>query len=342
VKRGDTRVVSGDLTTSMRALAFGVQVDPSFDYPLPIGGLDLLDFSVFDRNVQFALLFAGVFGAGNLQHPNLWGGRFDASVDFFWLLVKSNDSVFDSRGELTGARVRHVPASTGVNLGFQATPFQKLTAHYELRYDGYSSDELTADDFVPPSSTLTHGAGIGYEYRRKGYSVNANLARHHRTAANPWGLEPALEAAPASFTKYDAGASKDFILATFHTIHLIGQYFGGDKLDRFSMYQFGYFDSARMHGVPSAVRFAELAMFRGSYSFNLFNQYRIDLFVDHARGRGTPSGDGWQPVTGLGLGLNLRTPGNTILRVDAGRSFLPQSFQGAGTTVLQVLLLKPL
>ena len=30
----------------------------------------------------------------------------------------------------------------------------------------------------------------------------------------------------------------------------------------------------------------ELAMFRGSYSFNLFNQYRIDLFVDHARGRG--------------------------------------------------------
>ena len=41
----------------------------------------------------------------------------------------------------------------------------------------------------------------------------------------------------------------------------------------------------RMHGVPSAVRFGELGMFRGSYSFNLFDQYRLDLFVDHANGR---------------------------------------------------------
>ena len=84
--------------------------------------------------------------------------------------------------------------------------------------------------------------------------------------------------------------SKDFIFATFHTIHLNGAYFGGDRLDRFSMYQFGLFDSARMHGVPSAVRFGELGMFRGSYSFNLFNQYRVDLFVDHARGRGAQPG----------------------------------------------------
>ena len=83
-------------------------------------------------------------------------------------------------------------------------------------------------------------------------------------------------------------------------------------------------------------------MFRGSYSFNLFNQYRVDLFVDHARGRGADAGDPWQPVTGLGLGLNLRTPRNTILRVDLGRSFLPESYRGAGSTVLQIMLLKPL
>ena len=123
---------------------------------------------------------------------------------------------------------------------------------------------------------------------------------------------------------------------------LNGAYFGGQQQDRFSMYQFGLFDAARMHGVPSSVRFAELAMFRGSYSFNLFQQYRIDLFLDHARGRNPQSGDSWVPVTGIGLGLNLRAPRNTILRADLGKSFLPDAYRGAGSVVLQVLLLKPL
>ena len=67
VKRGEARVVSNDLTTSTKAFALGAQVDPSFDYPLPIGGLDILDFNFLDKNLQFALLFAGVFGAGNIQ-----------------------------------------------------------------------------------------------------------------------------------------------------------------------------------------------------------------------------------------------------------------------------------
>ena len=108
------------------------------------------------------------------------------------------------------------------------------------------------------------------------------------------------------------------------------------------MYQFGYFDAARMHGVRSSVRFADLAMFRGSYSFNTFQQYRMDLFVEHAGGNDSQSGRTWAPVTGLGVGLNLRIPWNTILRADLGKSFLPDVYRGTGSVVLQILLLKPL
>ena len=83
-------------------------------------------------------------------------------------------------------------------------------------------------------------------------------------------------------------------------------------------------------------------MFRGSYSFNLFDQYRLDLFFDHAGGR-DPQGDNvWRQVTGTGIRLNLRAPWNTILQVDVGRSVLPDVYRGAGSTVLQILLLKPL
>ena len=97
-----------------------------------------------------------------------------------------------------------------------------------------------------------------------------------------------------------------------------------------------------MHGVPSAVRFGELAMVRGSYSFNLFDQYRIDLFLDHALGRDPQGANVWQDVTGTGVKLNFRAPRSTILQIDAGHSFLPQAYRGAGSFVLQVLLLKPL
>ena len=342
VKRGNTRVVSDQMTTSTKAMAFGTQIDPSFDYPLPLGGLNILDFDFLNKDLQFALLFAGVFGAGNIQKANLWGGRFDASVDFFYLAVKSNDSLFDAHGEQALERVGRVPASTGVNVGFQANPFQKVMGRYEFKYDFYVRDPGTAADFTLPSSAGTHGAGAGYEYRRRGYSLAANLTAYRRSGARPWGPAGSLEPARASYTKYDVGVSKDFIFATFHTVHLNGAYFGGDGLDRFSMYQFGYFDPARMHGVPSAVRFAELMMFRGSYSFNLFEQYRVDLFVDHARGRDAIQYGARLPVTGLGLGLNLRAPRNTILRVDLGRSFLPDAYRGAGSTVMQIMLLKPL
>jgi len=232
--------------------------------------------------------------------------------------------------------------ATGLNIGYQMTPFQKVSGHYELKYDAYFRDATTAPGFVPPSSTATNGEGVGYEYRRRGYSLTAAATAYQRTTWKPWGLETTFDPAKRTYTKYDAGLSKDFVFATFHTIHLNGTYFGGERLDRFSMYQFGLFDATRMHGVPSAVRFSELAMFRGSYSFNVFDQYRFDLFLDRASGRSAQADDRWRPVTGLGVRVNLRAPYSTILQAEVGKSFLPDVYRGAGSTVIQILLLKPL
>jgi hypothetical protein len=342
VKQGETRVVSNKLTTSARAFVLGADIDPSFDTPLPIGGLNILDFNFLNRNLQLALLYGGVIAFGNVQHANLWGGRFDASVDFFGLALKANDDVFDAQGKRSGERVNRIPAGVGFNLGYQLTPFQKVSGHYEFKYDAYFRDATTASTFVIPSSTGTNGEGVGYEYRRRGYSLLANVTAYRRSIWNAWGHGDGFDVRDRTYTKYDLGLSKDFTFATFHTIHLNGTYFGGQRLDRFSTYQFGLFDAARMHGVPSAVRFGELGMFRGSYSFNLFDVYRLDLFVDHASGR-DPQGDNlWRQVTGTGIRLNLRAPRNTILQVDFGKSVLPDVYRGAGSTVLQILLLKPL
>ena len=88
------------------------------------------------------------------------------------------------------------------------------------------------------------------------------------------------------YVRYSANLSRDFYLVAFQKLHLNGAYFGGDHLDRFSRYQFGLFDDTRIHGVPaSGVRFDDLAMVRGSYTFNIFEQYRLDLFLEQAWGR---------------------------------------------------------
>lgn len=342
VKQGNDRVVSERATRTARAMAMGVTLDPSYAYPLPIFGINYLNFEFRGPDTQLAILFAGVLAAGNIQKPKLAGTPFDASVDFFAIAVPSSDRIYDAFGEREAERLLTWPLSTGVNAGWQYTPFQKLSAQYQFRFDGFVRDTTTAESFVVPASTVTNGFGGGWEYRRGGYNVVVNGAWFARAGWRAWGLEPD-PASESTYVKYSASVSRDFYFNVFHKIHLNGAWFGGRDLDRFAKYQFGMFDDTRIHGVPaSGVRFEELGMVRGSYSFNIFEQYRLDVFVEQAWGRDKVLDPTWQPITGIGAALNLRAPWSTILRVDGGKSFLPERYEGIGSATLQVMLLKPM
>ncbi len=302
VKEGGRRVVSERPTTHAKALAMGVTLDPSYAFPLPIFGINYLNFQFGSPDTQLAILFAGVLAAGNMQRSKLGRTPFDASVDFFAIAVPSSDRLYEASGEARGERVLTWPLSTGLNLGWQATPFQKATLQYQFRFDAYVRDRTTAETFAVPPSTVTNGIGGAWEYRRGGYSVTANGTWYAR--AGPTG---ARRAEPASisrtYAKYSAGLSRDFYLNPFQKIHLNGAWFAGRDLDRFGKYQFGMFDDTRIHGVPaSGVRFGELAMARGSYSLNIFEQYRLDLFLEQAWGRDEPGRGDWQPIPGFGAG----------------------------------------
>jgi hypothetical protein len=344
VKQGGTRVVSDRSTTSAKALAIGVLVDPSFAFPLPIFGINYLNFEVAGRSdTQFALLFGGVLAAGNLQRPNIGGTPLDASVDFFGIAAPASDRLHGADGERPEERLLTWPLSAGLNFGWQYTAFQKAVLQYQLRFDPFVRDRTTAESFVVPSSTATHGLGATWEYRRAGYSAVINGTWYRRSEWDEWGPAEALETGATSYAKYAAHLSKDVFLSTFQKIHLNVAYFGGTRLDRFSRYQFGLFDDTRIHGVPaSGVRFDDVGMVRGSYSFNLFELYRLDLFVDQAWGRDRSADGRWSPITGLGAAVNLRAPFNTILRADGGKSFLPARYDDVGSLVFQVMILKPL
>ena len=343
VKNGETRVVSERATTSARAMAMGVTLDPSYAFPLPIFGINYLNFEFRgDPESQLAILFAGVLAAGNLQRPKALG-PLDASVDFFAIAVPSTDRLYDADGERDPERLLTWPLTTGANRGWQYTPFQKLTGQYQFRFDGYANERTTSESFKLPASTITNGFGGAWEYRRAGYSFVANGTWFRRAGWRDWGFGQAADAVERDYVKYSASLSRDFYFNVFHKIHVNGAWFGGRDLDRFSKYQFGMFDDTRIHGVPaSGVRFGELGVLRGSYSFNIFDQYRLDLFLEEAWGRDRAFDDRWQPITGLGAAVNFRAPWSTILRVDAGKSFLPDRYRSIGSATLQVMLLKPL
>jgi hypothetical protein len=349
VKQGDSRVVDESPTTHVKAMAMGVYLDPSYAFPLPIFGINYLNFSLGGSSQQLALLFGGVLAAGNIQRPKIGSTRVNGSVDFFAIAVPSSDRVYGPGGEAESERLLTWPLSTGLNLGWQATPFQRATLQYQLRFDAYVRDQTTAATFQPPPSTLTNGIGGAWEYRRGGYNLLASATWYARAGWAEWGTAPpegqAPSDAPASSTyaKYSVGLSKDVFLGPFQKFNVNGAWFGGRDLDRFVQYQFGMFDETRIHGVPaSGVRFGELAMLRGSYSFNVFDQYRLDVFAEHAWGRTGSEDSDWQPIPGIGAAVNFRAPWNTILRAEIGESRLPERYSGLGSTTLQVLLLKPM
>jgi hypothetical protein len=343
IKQGDTRVVSDRATRSARAMAMGVTLDPSYGFPLPIFGINYLNFEFRGRSdTQLAILFAGVLAAGNIQRPKLGGAPFDASVDFFAIAAPSSDRLYDASGERDAERLLTWPLTTGLNLGWQYTPFQKVSGQYQFRFDGYVRDRTTSESFTTPSSTVTNGFGASWEYRRGGYSAVVNGTWFARAGWRDWGFVPD-PASRSRYVKYSASLSRDFYFNVFHKIHVNGAWFGGQDLDRFGKYQFGMFDDTRIHGVPaSGARFEELGMARGSYSFNIFDQYRLDLFLEQAWGRDRAFDPDWHSITGIGTAVNLRAPWGTILRVDAGKSFLPERYRGIGSATLQVMLLKPL
>ena len=341
VKRDGVRVVQEPTTTATAGL-MGVTYDPAYDYPLPLIGVNYLNFNFMGKDNQLALVFGGVLALLNIQHPKLIGEHIDASLDLFAIAVKGNDRTYDTTGELTAQRLTTRPFSTGINVGWQMAEFQKLVASYQFRFDTYTVDPATSAEFRAPVSTITNGLGLSWEWKQGGYSFLMGATSYRRARWDPWGEPGDYRPSDQSYLKYSASLSRDYVFG-LQKIHLNAAYYGGHDLDRFSAYAFGMFDDNKVHGVPSSgVRFGELGMVRGSYSFNLFDQYRFDVFLDQAVGRDTRLTSGWQSLTGIGIGGNIRGPRNTLLRGDVGKSFLPPQYRQPGSLIVQFQILKPL
>ena len=95
VKEGEKRVISERPTRSIRALAIGTTIDPSYAFPLPMFGINYLNFEFGNPDTQLAILFAGVLGGR--EHSTAKAG-LDA--------VRRQHRLFRDRGAVVGSAVR--------------------------------------------------------------------------------------------------------------------------------------------------------------------------------------------------------------------------------------------
>jgi hypothetical protein len=149
-----------------------------------------------------------------------------------------------------------------------------------------------------------------------------------------------------SYRQYRGQISKQIILPRFQKVILHAGYLTGTHMDRFSKFQFGFFDT-RVHGFSgSGVRFDRAVTATAAYNFNLANVVRFEANLDWARVRNEDLGEldpalaGNQSFTGFGISGNTMGPWNTVLQFDYGVAVKSDIPGLAGDQEIEFVLLK--
>jgi hypothetical protein len=356
-------------TRQSALLAFGGLFRQSgLEYPvLPLAGAAYFDFNVNDRPTQTTMLLGGVVNLFNLSDPDFLGTRLDGSVQGLLFLVDVTDQPYILGNEVESSRADIRSQYLTLGLGVPIGNFFRIKGTYELSYANASRDDAT-DTFEVPADTFIHAPGLSFEFNRDRWSVTAAGRYARRGDWTPWGdttplsdpsTDPEIAAAfpsspcatpgsclaefdpdQRSYLSYDVSVSRQFFLRRFQRLRAEAQWFGGDRLDRFSQHQFSFFGS-RVRGLSgSGVRFETGGLARFQYGFNIANIVRFEASVDYARVRDPLLPDQWQSFTGVGVLGNLMGPWETIVIFDLGVAIQSDIGPLRGDTEFQIGLLK--
>ncbi len=317
---GERRVKEGFDTSRLLGLG-GVFYDDSLDYPIPLVGVNYLDLEFGGAKRQLNAFFGGVLGIVSYADPRLFGSKVDLGVDVFGFAIKTSDQLYRDEVEQPGEEVREMPARVTVNLGFPLGNFWKVSSSYRLQWTDYSTADDTADDFVLPQDNLTHSFGLGLQFARSGYRLNLTGNWSARADWEPWGLPGDTEYDPAQedYLTWEASASKNWYLSNFRKIGLEVNYAGGQDLDRFSKYQFGFFGGNRVHGYQiGKVRAEEAWAGHLTYGFELGSLLRLDAVGDVAWATDKVAGLDNELLAGVGVQGTFMGPWETLITVDVG------------------------
>jgi hypothetical protein len=244
----------------------------------------------------------------------------------FALAIAGTDSVFRDDREAPEEDVETNRPNMDLSFGRPFGNFFKLDINYSIGYSRFSSADDTAEEFVVPEDHWSQSLGLTARYNRGGWRLRATATENLRSAWEPWGLSvdgvvvnPDFSPDKDRYTLWNAGIAKIWHLPRFQKIGAELEYLGGDNLDRFSKYEFGYFRGVRVHGYRSdRVRAEEVWATHLSYGFDIGSVFRIDLVGDAALATDELSGLEEELLAGVGIVGTFVGPWRTIVNLDIG------------------------
>lgn len=317
----EERVIKEGFDTNKLFLVGGVFYDDALDYPLPLGGVNYLDFDFRGTGKQVNLFFAGALLTLNAAEPRLFGSKFDLGADLFVLAVPFSDNVFRNNQEVFAEEIEQRSSSFGLKLGRLLGNFVKLGLEYDVLFLNYGEADDTGEGFVLPSDNQTHSVELTGSYSRAGYGFRLHGSVSRRSTWEPWGFpgSPDFENPQPEFARWGARLSKNWYLPRFQKIGAEIDWVSGSDLDRFSKYEFGFFGSTRVHGYQSnRVRAEEAVAAHLSYGFEIGQFLRLDAVGDVAWATDEATGLDNEMLAGVGLAGTFVGPWETLINLDVG------------------------
>ncbi len=320
-KETGKRVVKMKNDPSRLFFAGGVFHDDSFNYPLPLAGVDFFSLDFKGSGAQVNALFAGVLLIGNIADPTFLGSKFDAGADLFLVAPKFSNTVFKNDREIFKEELLERPARLNFSVGHKLGNFFKLNGTYSLLYVDYSPSDNTGEDFVVPVDHFTHSVGLQGSFNRSGYRLRLNGEIATRSNWEPWGLPESSDYEPEDkdFSRWGASLAKTFHLSGFKKAGFELRYVDGENLDRFSKYEFGFFSDLFIHGYQmERVRAESAWVLNTSYGFEMGELFRLQLIGDGALATDEDADLDQEFLGGIGVAGTVIGPWQTIVRLDLG------------------------
>lgn len=315
------RVVQDHLNPNRLAGAAGVLWDESFDFPIPLAGIDFLSFDFKETGTQINALFAGVLLAVSVADPDFLGSRWDAGIDLFGIAISGADTVYSAGQELVDQEIKTRPFSMSFDLGRPIGSFTKIDFTLGLRNTKFSHGDNTAPDFVLPTDHTTQSFSITGRYNRAGYRFSMTGSKHVRSEWEAWGFadNPDFGLEKDEYTLWGARLAKVWHLPRFRKIGIELQYADGKDLDRFSKYDFGLFSDIQVRGYRrNLIKATSAYATHLSYGFDLGEIIRLDLVTDAAWATDELTALEDEFLAGVGIVGTFIGPWQTIVNVDLG------------------------
>jgi hypothetical protein len=316
------RVVKEGFDTSRVFMLGGVHHDAGLEYSvIPLGGIDYFNFDYRKRGIQTNVFFAGLVLAANATHPNVANTRTNVGADFFGIAVPTTNSMYRFGFEQKGEAVKSLPTNLTLRAGHPFLNFGKADVSLGLTHLTYQRAEDTAPSFAVPSDTFVIRPSIDAQYSRRGYTISGFYEYNKRTSWKPWGILSEYDPKQRTFTNFGYELSKSFYLPKFQRLSVQFNYLDGQRLDRFSKWELGFFGSRRIHGIKSgSVRAEKASLGHLSYGFVFSDQLRLEAFYDHGLLDDRVAGYHREPFQGLGIAGQTVGPYGTLLRLDLGKT----------------------